>query len=345
MDSRELVLRTLEFRNASGRVPRQLWTLPWACEKYPQTLEKLARDFVWDFDGPVVRYARLPQTQGDPYAIGEYVDEWGCTFTNVHGGVIGEVKAPLVGEDDWSDANRVHIPEEWLSFDVAQVNASCREKREKFLMAGCCPRPFEQLQFIRGTANLYMDLLDPPPRMLAFLEKMHDFYCRLLRKWAQTEVDALNFMDDWGSQNDLLISPALWDRYFRPMYRDYIDIAHAHGKKIFMHSDGNTLRILPRLIDLGLDAFNTQIFCIGIDKLAPFKGKITFWGEIDRQHLIPSGTPREIDAAIQGVYDTLWQDGGLIAQCEFGAGANPDNVYRIYQKWREVRAGKAEDSR
>ena len=112
------------------------------------------------------------------------------------------------------------------------------------------------------------------------------------------------------------------------MYRDYIDIAHAHGKKIFMHSDGNTLRILPRLIDLGLDAFNTQIFCIGIDKLAPFKGKITFWGEIDRQHLIPSGTPREIDAAIQGVYDTLWQDGGLIAQCEFGAGANPDNVYR-----------------
>lgn len=103
--------------------------------------------------------------------------------------------------------------------------------------------------------------------------------------------------------------------------------------------------LLPRLIDLGLDAFNTQIFCIGIDKLAPFKGKITFWGEIDRQHLIPSGTPREIDAAIQGVYDTLWQDGGLIAQCEFGAGANPDNVYRVYQKWREVRAGKAEDSR
>lgn len=121
MDSRELVLRTLEFRNASGRVPRQLWTLPWACEKYPQTLEKLARDFVWDFDGPTAHYARVPQTKGDPYAIGEYVDEWGCTFTNVHGGVIGEVKAPLVAADDWSDANRVHIPEEWLSFDVAQA--------------------------------------------------------------------------------------------------------------------------------------------------------------------------------------------------------------------------------
>ena len=49
-------------------------------------------------------------------------------------------------------------------------------------------------------------------------------------------------------------------------------------KKMFMHSDGNTLRIIPKLIDLGLDAMNCQIFCIGIEKLAPFKGKLTFWG-------------------------------------------------------------------
>lgn len=127
------------------------------------------------------------------------------------------------------------------------------------------------------------------------------------------------------------------------MYRDYIDIAHAHGKKIFMHSDGNTLRILPRLIDLGLDAINTQIFCIGVGKLAPFRGKITFWGEIDRQRLLPQGTLQEIDEAVQSVYATLWQDGGAIAQCEFGAGANPENVYRVFQRWSELRGGKREE--
>ena len=104
-----------------------------------------------------------------------------------------------------------------------------------------------------------------------------------------------------------------------------------------MHSDGNTLSIIPRLIDLGLDALNTQIFCIGVEKLRPFKGKITFWGEIDRQNLIPHASLEEIDRAVQKVYDTLWQDGGCIAQCEFGAGGNPDNVYRIYQKWSELR--------
>ena len=337
MTSKELVLSTLEFRNTEGRVPRQLWTLPWANNNCPDMIEKLSKDFVWDFGGPAAKYEKFPITKGDPYEVGEYVDEWGCVFTNIHRGIIGEVKHPLIMDDDWNDAGNVHIPEELLSFDIDQVNASCAQKKDKFLMAGCCPRPFEQLQFIRGTVNLYMDLMDPSKGMLDFIEKMHDFYCRLLTKWAKTDVDALNMMDDWGSQNDLLISPSIWEEIFMPMYRDYIDIAHSHGKKMFMHSDGNTIRIIPKLIDLGLDALNTQIFCIGVDKLAQFKGKITFWGEIDRQNLLPRGSLTDIDNAVQSVYDTLWQDGGCIAQCEFGAGANPDNVYRVFEKWSTLR--------
>ena len=45
----------------------------------------------------------------------------------------------------------------------------------------------------------------------------------------------------------------------------------------------------------------------------------------------------EIDAAVQSVYDALWQDGGCIAQCEFGPAGNPQNVYRVYEKWNEMR--------
>ena len=75
------------------------------------------------------------------------------------------------------------------------------------------------------------------------------------------------FMDDWGSQNSLLINPATWDKYFRPFYQEFIDIAHRNGKDIFMHSDGNTLLIYPKLIEMGLDAFNSQIFCMGLDNL------------------------------------------------------------------------------
>ncbi len=336
MTSKELVYRTLEFRNTDGRVPRDLWVLPWADTHQRDMLQKMYTDFNWDIGHTSVRPTQPTISRGDPYTPGEYVDEWGCTFLNIQAGLVGEVKQPLVVDDDWNDADRVHIPEELLTFDVQQFNESCSEKKDRFLLAGC-PRPFEQLQFIRGTAQLYMDLLDPPKRMLEFMEQMHDFYCRLLTKLAQTDVDGLQFMDDWGSQRDLLISPALWDTYFRPMYQDYIDIAHKHGKKAFMHSDGHILRIIPRLIDMGLDAVNAQLFCMGVENLAPYKGKITFWGEIDRQHLLPHGTPDEIDAAVQLVYDTLWQDGGCIAQCEFGAGARGENVYRSYEKWAALR--------
>lgn len=182
-----------------------------------------------------------------------------------------------------------------------------------------------------------MDLMDPPKEMLEFMERMHDYYCRLLTKWAQTDVDALMYMDDWGSQQSLLISPELWKKFFKPMYRDYIDIAHKHGKKMFMHSDGYILAIIPELIDMGLDAVNSQIFCMGVENLAQFKGKITFWGEIDRQHLIPHGTPEQIEQAVHSVYDTLWDNGGCIAQCEFGPGANPDNVRKIFDTWNSIR--------
>ena len=337
MTSKERVLATLEFRNTADRVPRQLWSLPWAQDCYPDMMRRLEEEFEWDFSGPEAVLKERPKTKGDAYTPGEYVDEWGCVFTNIHKGVIGEVKQPIVVEEDWSDAGNVHIPEELLSFHIDQVNRSCQERQDKFLMSGCCPRPFEQLQFIRGTADLYMDLMDPPQELLEFMKRMHDYYCRLMTKWAKTDVDALNMMDDWGSQNDLLISPALWEEFFMPMYRDYIQIAHSHGKKIFMHSDGNILRIIPRLIDLGLDAVNSQLFCMGVENLAPYRGKITFWGEIDRQHLLPSGSREDIDRAVELVYRTLWQDGGCIAQCEFGPGANPDNVYRVFEKWSGIR--------
>lgn len=336
MTSRELVRNTLEFRNFNCRAPRDLWTLPWADLHHGEALSEIRKRFPNDYGGvPVIYRETSPVETGDPYAAGEYTDPWGCTFLNIQPGVIGEVKHPLVTDEDWEEASKVTFPEHQLSFDIDQVNAACA-KSDKWITAGCCPRPFEQLQFIRGTENLYMDLADPAPGFFEFLEKMQDFYCRLLTKWAQTDVDCLTFMDDWGSQRSLLISPAMWRQYFKPLYQQYIDIAHSHGKKISMHSDGYTLDIIPDLIEMGLDALNTQIFCIGVDKLAPFKGKITFWGEICRQHLLPYGTVEDIRNSVRQVYDTLWDNGGCVAQCEFGAGAKPENVAAVFETWDEL---------
>ncbi|WP_105614110.1 uroporphyrinogen decarboxylase family protein [Vallitalea okinawensis] len=334
LNSRELVYKTLNFENPI-RAPRQLWKLPWADDHYPEEVKRIEEDFPTDFDGPPGYHEKQPHTEGNPYEIGEYVDEWGCKFINKQKGIIGEVKEPLVKEDDWADAKHINIPEEWLTINQDKINAYCN-KSSKFLMAGCCPRPFERLQFIRGTENLYIDLMMRPKKMFGFIEEMHDFYCRLLTKWAQTDVDALSIMDDWGAQNSLLINPKMWVEIFKPLYKDYIDIAHQHGKKIFMHSDGYILDIYPHLIDLGLDAINSQIFCMGIDQLKQFKGHITFWGEMDRQYLLARGTTQEVEEAVTEIKEKLWHNGGCIAQLEFGAGAKPENVYTTYDTWNKL---------
>ena len=87
------------------------------------------------------------------------------------------------------------------------------------------------------------------------------------------------------------------------------------------------------MIELGLDALNSQIFCMGIEKLEQFRGKITFWGEIDRQHILPEGTPEQVEEAVKSVKESLWAGGGCIAQCEFGPGARPENVEAVFRAW------------
>lgn len=331
--SRELVLRTLNFENPP-RAPQELWVLPIAALEHPGEAKAIQAEFVSDFQGIGGHLRAEPATKGSRYEPGEYTDEWGCVFVNIQRGVIGEVRDPLVR--DWAaDSQKVHIPSELLAINSDLINRDCG-KTDKFTRAGCCPRPFERLQFIRGTAELFMDLLDPSPAFLEFIRRLHRFHVDLIGAWAKTDVDSIMFMDDWGSQRALLISPSTWREYFKPMYRDFIQIIHGAGKKAFMHSDGDISAIYPDLVELGLDAVNSQIFCMGVRKLKPFAGKITFWGEMDRQHLLPSGTVGEIDAAVKEVHRHLWKNGGCIAQCEFGPAARPENVRQVFKSWREA---------
>jgi len=330
---REIVHQTLDFAGPP-RAARDLWVLPIAAEQYPGALDEITREFPSDFTAIPGHEREIVPTKGNPYVIGEYTDEWGCTFVNIQRGVIGEVKAPLVR--DWTaDRGRVRFPRAWLTLDRDAVNRDCAAT-DRFTLANACPRPFEQMQFLRGSEELYVDLADPPAELLAFLRELHAFYCEVFEAWARTDVDALRFMDDWGSQRALLIAPRLWRELFKPMYRDYAHIAHSHGKKLFMHSDGHIAAIYPDLVEIGMDAVNSQLFCMGAETLAPHAGRITFWGEIDRQHLLPHGTPAEIDRAVREVHHHLWRDGGCIAQCEFGPAARPENVREVFAAWNDL---------
>lgn len=334
---RELVLQCLEFKNPA-RMPRDMWLLPWATLHYPDQVADLQKQYPNDIiEAPNV-YAPSTVLRGDPYVVGEYVDDWGCVFFNIQAGVHGEVRTPILA--DIADWRNVKPPNEMLPAGarvkqaVNTVNRFC-EKSGHFILAAMCPRPWERYQFLRGSENTYLDIMTPDCGVLDLLRVIHEYYMREMEFWMKTNVDGIRFMDDWGSQNQLLIPPRIWRELFRPLYKDYCDLAKAHGKKVFMHSDGYIQEIYPDLIDIGVDAINSQLFCMDLDNLAAHaRGRITFWGEIDRQHVLPSPDPEKGREAVRQLAGKLYDSaGGIMVQFELGAGANPETARAIYEEW------------
>lgn len=130
---------------------------------------------------------------------------------------------------------------------------------------------------------------------------VHEYFQKQEELWLQAEVDAIHIADDWGTQQSLLISPDMWREYFKPCYREYCEMAHRHGKLVLMHSDGYILDILDDLVEIGVDAVNSQLQCMKLADLERFRGNIAFWREIDRQYLLPFGTSEENRVAVQSI--------------------------------------------
>ena len=335
---REIVRRCLRFEGPV-RLPRQLWALPWAELHYPEELKEFRRRFPDDIVTATGDYRPSPRVQGDAYAVGSYTDEWGCVFENLQAGVIGEVRDPTLKDiADWSS---VEPPYEILPEDANTARASVKRfcaETDRFVLANCCPRPWERYQFLRGSAEAMIDTKAPDEGFGDLLQTIHEFYLRELEFWVSTDVDAIMFMDDWGSQQSLLINPTTWRDLFTPLYRDYCDLAHDHGKFAFMHSDGNIRQIYEALVEVGVDAVNSQLFTMDMADLARrVRGSITFWGEIDRQHVLPSSDPNVGRDAVRKVAKHLYDPrGGIIAQFEFGAGANPKTALAVFEEWEKV---------
>ena len=333
MDSRERVVRTLRQQEVD-RLPRHLWALPgvilYRKDEYDAVLEK----YPADFSAPVFKYGQGKRCRGDAAKDNVYIDAWGSVWHVAEPGVIGEVKEFPI--KDLADVDKYQLPWELLDeADLSEVNKNCTQS-DRFIIAGTETRPFERMQFLRGSENLFVDLAYGDKEIYILRDKLHDFSLREMKMWADTDVDAVMFMDDWGTQKTLLISPALWRDFFKPLYKDYCDILHGRGKFVFFHSDGNIESIYPDLIEIGIDAINSQLFCMDVEKLGElYAGKITFWGEIDRQHILPFGTVDEVRNAVKRAAGALLKGKrtGVIAQCEWGMKDPRENIEAVFDEW------------
>ncbi|NUM52287.1 MAG: hypothetical protein HUU46_01460 [Candidatus Hydrogenedentes bacterium] len=332
MTPRERVIRALEFRTPD-RAPRDLWHLPGVAQFRRSELDALLAQYPIDFAQPVARYGQSLRARGTPDRVGSYTDEWGCVWAVAEDGVVGEVKVhPL---EDWSALAKFAPPWEVLDgADFSETNASCAAT-DKFVRSNTSIRLFERMQFLRGVENLFLDLAYLPAELYTLRDMVHDYYVREIDQWTKTDVDAIFFMDDWGSQSNLLIAPDLWRSVFKPCYADYCNRIKQAGKFVFFHSDGFIDPILADLIEIGVNAVNSQLFCMDIEFIAHrFKGRVTFWGEICRQQILPFGTPDDVRAAVRRVRRALDDGtGGVIAHCEWGNADAAENIAAVFEAW------------
>ena len=335
MTSKERVLAALNFEKPDT-IPLNLWFHQATKDRYGSQLTTITDKHPNDIDliaGPGDRNFYKEST-----AKGEYTDTWGSSWLVLADGMVGEVKKP--GLQELSNIDKYHYPldwldEEWKKYDSA-INEKIRKSREKGkFVVGAKVEPFQRMQFIRGTENLFFDIGMKEKELYRFVERTTDYFVKYLDYWLDKDVDGIFFTEDWGSQISLLISPKDFREIFKPAYKTLIDKIKSKGKKVFFHSDGYVFDLYSEWIDLGVDAINSQLWIMDIEKIgAEFAGKICFWGEIDRQHVLAFKGPVEIRECARKMKECLTVNGGgLIGQSVAGVDVSLENIEALCTCW------------
>lgn len=196
----------------------------------------------------------------------------------------------------------------------AQYQKMMEEKGDRFCMAGFGFVMFERLWSLMGMENALISMIACPEELEAFLDKICDYFCHLIDIALEYDFDGIYFGDDWGQQHGLIMGAEHWRRFIKPrMARMYAKVKAA-GKYVMQHSCGDCSEIIPDLIEIGLDCYQTfQPEVYDIQKIKNLYGdKLAFWGGISTQRCLPYATPEEVKQEAQRVATILRKGGGYI---------------------------------
>jgi uroporphyrinogen decarboxylase len=189
---------------------------------------------------------------------------------------------------------------------------------------------FERLHAFRPLDEVLVDLYVGDSHLLAFLDRLVDYWHEVIAALMDAGADVIVFGDDWGTQTSTIVSPALFRDIFTPRYRELMAPVKAAGRRVFFHTCGFLGGIFDELLDLGVDGLWPQI---GLFDAAPRytemcrERKVAIYIHPDRQRLIPFGTSQEIDAAICAYAEKYHRmNGGGIFQVEMENDAPWENV-------------------
>jgi uroporphyrinogen decarboxylase len=209
-----------------------------------------------------------------------------------------------------------------------------RYRGEYFIIGDVELTMFEMAWHMTGLQKFMTDMAMGEPYVEALLDRTMEFSIAIGRRLVELGVDGIWTGDDFGAQNGMMISPDMWRRIFKPRMAEVFRQFRAVNPDVVVmyHCDGAIAPILDDLIEIGLDVFNpVQPDVPGHEPhelKARFGDRLSFWGAIDQQHLLPKGSPDEIDADVRAKIEALGSGGGyMVAPAHILQGDTPvENV-------------------
>ena len=175
---------------------------------------------------------------------------------------------------------------------------------------------FERTWSMRGFENTMMDIVLYPDFYEELLERLTVHYLEILDRLLTLPADGFMISDDLGYQGGVTVGAERWRRFFKERTGRIYARVHEAGKYTIAHSCGSIAEIVPDLIEIGLDVY--QSVQPEAKNNSPYELKrkygdrITFWGGLGSQSTIPFGTPEEIKVEVNRLCREMGKGGGYI---------------------------------
>ncbi len=335
MTSRERLLAAIEFKGPD-RCPVHHYVFPGALWRHGQRLLDLAEEYPDDFGNECFRGAAAPLAEDQSATdVVEWQDGWGTVWRGLRGYTSGEVLRPALPDwDAWAGYQFPPLPPD-SHFEEFAAGVQARHPAE--FVSGGGGGFFQHMQHLRGPANYFADLAEDNQGVNELADRMVEYNLYSIERYVKAGADCIMFGDDWGSQDRLLIHPDMWRRFFKPRYARMFSVARDAGVHVWFHTDGWIWEIIDDLIEIGVTVLNPQHACMGTQRVGELcGGRVCIRTDIDRQWVIPFGTPEDVRAAVREAISAFGRfNGGVLLHGEVGMDVPFENIEALYSAFYE----------
>jgi uroporphyrinogen decarboxylase len=256
---------------------------------------------------------------------GEPLSEWGSVAKKDYGTAHWY---PLQSASTIQEIEQHSWPE-IDGFDFNYVARKAQEKGTEYALRGphwwplLC-RVFDLMSMEEAMVKMVLK----PEVFEAALEKVFEITLESFQKLIDACGEYMPVLcagDDFATQRGMMLSPEQWRRFLKPRYKKLFELGKKHNKYIWFHSCGDIIPVLPDLIDIGMDVWETvQLHTLSIspEQLKKQYGKhITFFGAINSQKL-PFWAPQQVQAEVNRCIEILGENGGYICSADHGIRAD-----------------------